>query len=554
MTHLLNLLAAIALLVWGTHLVRAGVLQVFGANLRALLGRSTGNRFTAALSGLGVTALVQSSTATSLMTASFVGQGLIALPAALAVMLGADVGTALMSVLFSLDLSWLSPLFLLVGIVLFLARHDTMLGRVGRVLIGLGLILLALRLVVQASAPLLAAPLVRTLLAGLGSDLPTELLLGAGLAVMAYSSLAIVLLLATMVASQVLPIDIALGVVLGANLGSGVLAVLTTLQSAASVRQVTVGNLVFKLLGVALVAPWLGLWLHHVHPLVGDGAHSVVLFHLAFNLAASLCFLGATDALAQALVRWIPEPTEAAGHAPPRPSHLDPSALATPSLAIACAAREALYQADLVESMLVGVINVIRDDDVQLSCQLRALDDTVDGLYAAIKGYLTQISRTGLNKREGQRWTEVISFTISMEQIADILERVLLELEDKKIKQGLQFSAAGMAEIQALHAQLLDNLRLAMGVFLHSEARDAYRLMEEKGRFRELERRYAAAHLARLSERTLPSMETSSLHIDLLNEFQRINSLLCSLAEPLVEPPPPPQNARSRPRKPHRTP
>lgn len=233
MTHLLNLLAAIALLVWGTHLVRAGVLQVFGANLRALLGRSTGNRFTAALSGLGVTALVQSSTATSLMTASFVGQGLIALPAALAVMLGADVGTALMSVLFSLDLSWLSPLFLLVGIVLFLARHDTMLGRLGRVLIGLGLILLALRLVVQASAPLLAAPLVRTLLAGLGSDLPTELLLGAGLAVMAYSSLAIVLLLATMVASQVLPIDIALGVVLGANLGSGVLAVLTTLQSAA---------------------------------------------------------------------------------------------------------------------------------------------------------------------------------------------------------------------------------------------------------------------------------------------------------------------------------
>lgn len=318
MTHLLNLLAAIALLVWGTHLVRAGVLQVFGANLRALLGRSTGNRFTAALSGLGVTALVQSSTATSLMTASFVGQGLIALPAALAVMLGADVGTALMSVLFSLDLSWLSPLFLLVGIVLFLARHDTMLGRLGRVLIGLGLILLALRLVVQASAPLLAAPLVRTLLAGLGSDLPTELLLGAGLAVMAYSSLAIVLLLATMVASQVLPTDIALGVVLGANLGSGVLAVLTTLQSAASVRQVTVGNLVFKLLGVALVAPWLGLWLQHVHPLVGDGAHSVVLFHLAFNLAASLCFLGATDALAQALVRWIPEPTEAAGHAPPR--------------------------------------------------------------------------------------------------------------------------------------------------------------------------------------------------------------------------------------------
>ena len=142
MKHLLNLLAAIALLVWGTHMVRTGVLRVFGANLRNLLAHSMSNRFSAALSGLGVTALVQSSTATSLMTSAFVGQGLISLPAALAVMRGADVGTALMAVLFSTDLSWLSPLFIFVGVVLFITRQDTTAGRIGRVLIGLGVMLL----------------------------------------------------------------------------------------------------------------------------------------------------------------------------------------------------------------------------------------------------------------------------------------------------------------------------------------------------------------------------------------------------------------------------
>src|SRR5689334_15855234 len=150
MKHLLNLLAAIALLVWGTQLVRAGILRVFGANLRNVLAHSVANRWTAAISGLGVTALVQSSTATALIISSFVGQGLVALPLALAVMLGADVGSSLMAVVFSFDLSWLSPLFIFIGVVLFLARQSTAVGRIGRILIGLGLMLLALRLISQS--------------------------------------------------------------------------------------------------------------------------------------------------------------------------------------------------------------------------------------------------------------------------------------------------------------------------------------------------------------------------------------------------------------------
>src|SRR6478736_2924871 len=207
MKHLLNLLAAIALLVWGTHLVRTGVVGVFGAGLREFLARSMRNRFSAALSGIGVTALVQSSTATSLMTSSFVGQGLVALPAALAVMRGADIGTALMSVLFSVDLSWLSPLFIFVGVVLYISRQATPAGRFGRILIGLGLMLLALQMVVEATGPLFEAPPVRALLASLTSDVLLEITLGAALSVLAYSSLAVVLLVAAMASSNVVPLD-----------------------------------------------------------------------------------------------------------------------------------------------------------------------------------------------------------------------------------------------------------------------------------------------------------------------------------------------------------
>jgi phosphate:Na+ symporter len=533
MKHLLNLLAAVALLVWGTHLVRTGVLRVFGANLRKILVQSMRNRFTAALSGIGVTALVQSSTATSLMTSSFVGQGLVTLPAALAVMRGADVGTALISVLFSADLSWLSPMFIFVGVVLFISRSASVAGRVGRVLIGLGLMLLALQLVVEATEPLFSAPAVRALLASLSSDVLLEITIGAALAIVAYSSLAVVLLVAAMASSHVVPLDVALGLVLGANLGSGLLAVLTTAKSAIPVRQVTVGNLLFKALGVAIVAPFVGLWLRYVQPHVPNATHGVVLFHLAFNVIISVGFIGLTQWVATLVTKMLPVPQQPATST--RPHHLDPSALSTPSLAISNAAREALHQADIVETMLIGTLDVIRHNDLRLSQELRQLDDTVDELYSAIKYYMTRISREALGEEESRRWTDIISFTINMEQIGDIIERVIIDIEDKKIKPQRNFSAAGMAEIVELHGRLVANLRLSMSVFLNGNVRDAQKLLEEKARFRDLERAYATTHLDRLSDRTTLSIETSSLHIDLISDLKRINSHICSIAYPILE-------------------
>jgi phosphate:Na+ symporter len=533
MKHLLNLLAAIALLVWGTHLVRTGVLRVFGANLRNVLAHSVANRWAALISGLGVTALVQSSTATALIVSSFVGQGLITLPLALAVMLGADVGTSLMAVVFSFDLSWLSPLFIFVGVVLFLSRSSNPGGRFGRILIGLGLMLLALRLVAASTEIMTQSAAVKAMLGSISSDLLLEITVGAFLALMTYSSLALVLLTATMATSGLIPLEPALGLVLGANLGNGLLAVMTTAKSAIEVRQVPLGNFIFKALGVLVAAPVVGLWLRAVRPYVHDPATTVVLFHLCFNLLVAALFVGLTQVVARWVDQWLPKPDRSlvAG----RPHHLDPSAIATPSLAISCAAREALHQADVVETMMVGMLTVIKNNDLRLAEELRKLDDSVDELYSAIKYYLTKISREALGEEESRRWTDIISFTINMEQIGDIVERILIDIEDKKIKKGRSFSDAGMAEICELHARLVANLRLGMSVFLNGSVRDAQKLLEEKARFRYLERAYASSHLTRLSGNTMQSIETSSLHIDLISDLKRINSHICSIAYPILD-------------------
>ena len=533
MLHLLNLFAAIALLVWGTQIVRTGILRVFGEDIRGILSKSFSNRGSSMLAGLGVTSLVQSSTATCLIVASFVGQGLVTSGAALAVMLGADVGTAFMTVVFSFDLSWLSPLLIFAGVVMFASRENSAVGRIGRVLIGLGLITLALQLIIGATKPMTDSPAVRALLAALPNEILLEILVGAVLTVLSYSSLAIVLLTATLAGSEIIPISVALGLVLGANLGSGLLAMIATGGASSQVRRLPLGNLIFKLVGMAIVIPLVPQAQQLMQQTGGAVHEQVVWFHLAFNTVLALLFIGFTGVVG----RWVDRLLPARAHHVDltRPRHLDPVALGTPSLAISCASREALHQADVVETMLRGILPVIKNNDLVLAEKLRQMDDTVDELYAAIKFYLTQISREALSERESRRWTDIVSFVINMEQVADIIERVLQDVEDKKVRKNRRFSDAGMAEICHLHERLLANLRLAMSVFLDGHVRDAKKLLEEKSRFGSLEREYAGTHIARLQDNTAQSIETSSLHLDLISDLKRINSHICSIAYPVLD-------------------
>jgi phosphate:Na+ symporter len=220
---------------------------------------------------------------------------------------------------------------------------------------------------------------------------------------------------------------------------------------------------------------------------------------------------------------------------PAKPRHLDPAALATPALAISCAAREALRIGDVIEEMLVGMLQVLKTNDRALAERLRKMDDVVDELYTAVKLYLTQISREALEEKEGRRWADIVSFTINMEQIGDIIERVIIDIEDKIIDKGRKFSDAGMAEICDLHARLIANLRLGLSVFLNGDLKSAQELLAQKVLLRELERAYADSHLERLAGNTLESIETSSLHLDLIADLKRINSHIASIAYPILE-------------------
>ncbi len=533
MQTLLNLLAGVALLVWGTHIVRTGILRVFGADLRRILSRSVSNRFSAFIAGLGVTGLVQSSSATALIASSFVAQNLIALSTALAIMLGADVGSALMAQVFSLDLSWLSPLLIIFGVIFFLSRRGTRIGQLGRVAVGLGLMLLALQLVMLATKPITEAQGVRVIFATLSGDPMLDMLIGAAFAVISWSSLAVVLIVATLAASKVVAVPVALCLVLGANLGSGLLSLMVNARTPGGGRRVAFGNLLFKVVGCAIFSMALPGVLELIARFDTDTRRQVLHFHVLFNVALAIAFLGFTGLVARLIEKWLPEATGGMRRTEPR--FLDSAAIETPALALANAARETLRIGDTIEQMLNGVLEVIRTNDAARAAEIMKLDDDVDRLYTAVKLYLTQISREALDEKDSRRWTEIISLTINLEHVGDLLERILEDLRDKKIGQGLKFSEAGMREIQELHEKLVANLRLGLSVFLNGDLKSAQQLLTEKERFRDLERAFHDSHLERLAGQSVQAIETSSLHLDIISDMRRINSFFCSTAYPILE-------------------
>ena len=533
MHTLINILSGVALLVWGTHIVRSGVLRVFGANLRHVLSASTTNRFHAFLAGLGVTGLVQSSSATALITASFVNQKLMPLAPALAIMLGADVGTSLVVQVFSFDLSWLAPLMIGFGVVFHLSRKATRIGQIGRMAIGVGLILLALQMILSAARPLSQAAGVKVILASISGDPMLDILIGAVFAIAFWSSLAVVLLVSAFAASGLIGLKMALFIVLGANLGSAILALLATAGTGTGGRRVALGNLCFKLIGCAITVVMLGTIQSVLAHIDAAPGRIVVNFHLLFNLLLAACLIGFTAPVARLVMWLLPDhPERDSGF---KPKHLDTASLDTPALATSNAAREALRIGDAIETMLVGLLTVIKTHDVKLAVEIRRMDDDVDQLYTAIKLYLTQISREALDEKESRRWTEIISLTINLEQIGDIIEHMVEDVANKMIAHRLAFSDAGMAELCEMHARLLSNLRMGLNVFLNGEIKSAEQLLKQKVEFREMGLAFADSHLHRLAGQDSRTIETSSLHLDIINDFKRINSHICSIAYPILE-------------------
>ena len=530
---LINLIGAVALLLWAMRMVRTGMTRSFGGGLRAFLGRYLKNRFSALFAGIGVTTLLQSSTATCLMTASFAGRGLMATAAALAVMLGADIGTTLVAQFFTLNITWLSPILITAGLIAFLSGNRKRVRDLGRLGIGLGLMLLALRLIVADTQPLRESDVLLLTVDSLQGEPIVAILLAAVVTWVAHSSLATILLVSSLASVGAVPVALIFPLVLGANLGGALPALVATARSTPQARRVAIGNALFKLVGCIVAVPLLTVIPELVASIDTSPARQVVNFHTAFNVAIAAVFILLLGPVSRLLDHMIPDAPAVTDESQAR--YLDPDAFEEPVVALANARRETLHIADVLDDMLAKSMETLRRDDREYLAQVSGMDDIVDRLFEQTKLYLTDVSRHELGEEESRDCSDIMSFATNLEHIGDIIDKNLMELAAKKIRYQLRFSEDGLAEIESLHRRVQENLRLAMSVFVSGDRQLARKLMMEKDHFRDLERNAAESHHERLKSGKRESIETSSLHLDILRDFKRINSHLSSVAYPILE-------------------
>ena len=531
---LLKLAGSVALLLWAIHMVQSGVQRAFGARLRSFLGLALRNRFKAFLAGIGVTAVLQSSTATGLMVTGFAAGGLVELVPALAVMLGANVGTTLIVQVLSFNVAELAPVLILVGVLMF-RRAQAGPRDFGRVLIGLGLLLMALQNFLNLLIPYEDVPSLRMLMGAVATQPVLDVILAAGLTWAAHSSVAVVLLVMSFASRGTVPPEAAFALVLGANLGTAINPVLEgATGNDPAAKRLPIGNLINRAIGVVIALALLGPIGRLMVVIDPDNARAVADFHTAFNLVLAATFFPLLNPFAAMLRRLLPAQINQAD--PARPMYLDPVARETPIIAIGGAVREALRLADILEAMLTGLREAFVKGDRRQISETRRLDNIIGKLNTAIKAYITSIDPDALSDADHRRLREVLAFITNMEHAGDIVDKNLLGTSAKMLRRGVSFSKPGQAELLAMIDRLLANLRMTASLFMTEDERVARLMVGEKQVFRNLESEATSAHFERLRSGRIDTAETSTMHLDVLRSLASVNAhLVAAAAYPVLE-------------------
>lgn len=530
---ILDMVGGVSLLLYGLHLAGEGLQAIAGTRLRYILASITKNRVLGMGAGAFITAILQSSSATTVMLVGFTGSGLLTLRQTMAVILGADVGTTLTVQLLAFPIFHYALGIVAIGFLLFFLGRDRRTKTVGTAVLGFGLIFLGLRTIASGMAPLADSPQVGALLVTLGDQPLLGIAVSALVTALLHSSAATLAIALALGSQGLLTLHAALPIILGANIGSCAPALISSVGGLPEAKRVALAHTLFKVVGVVLIYPILFLFESWVGASADDLPRQIANAHTLFNLGLAVVFLPFTVPFANVVSRMVRERPQADEWA--QPKYLDPHVLDVPSLALGQATREALRMADLVHDMVRDTIRVFQDGDQELLEEIERKEEWVDRLNRDIKLYITKLSEKSLTKEQLEREMVLLAVINDLENIGDIVDKNLMELAKKKLYKDLRFSETGLREMVDLHRQVAKNFERVIAAFASQDAEVAKRVIEEKPRISQKERELKQAHIHRLHAGLPESIETSAIHLDVLTNLKRINSHITNIAYPLVE-------------------
>ena len=522
---LFALLGGTALLLYGVRLVGEGLQRAAGTRLRHVLSTLTGDRFRALLVGAGVTAVLQSSSATTVMLVGFASAGLLSLRQTIGVILGADIGTTVTVQLLAFNLLGFAPLVVFLGWLLYTAFSGTI-RYVGQAVLGFGFLFLGMSLIADGTVPLKQSALFGDIFQALVAQPLILFLVAAVFSAVVRSSAATLGIALSFATSGLMNLDGAMPMIFGANVGTAATALVAAVGANAEARRVAAAHAIFKVVGVLIFLPFSVIFADLVRHTTDDPARQIANAHSLFNVILAFLFLPGTRVAADVFTRLIPD----TGRREAGAMYLNPNVLDTPAVALGQATRELLRLGDVVLQSLRDSIVVFERDDERLMKEIVRRDDLIDRLEEDIKRYVVKLREQSLTEDQSQRESALLFTVVNLEEIGDVIEKDLMELADKKMRGHYRFSAQGWSEIVDLHTKVVENLELAISAVATQDRGIAEKVVRHKSHVNAMERQLRQAHIERLHEGLRESIDTSSIHLDVLASLKRANSLITGIA------------------------
>ncbi len=519
---ILSLMGGVLLLLYGVNLAGEGLKGWAGARIKTALETMTKNRFTALLTGIGITFVLQSSSASTVTVISLIDAGLMTFTQSLAVTLGAGIGATITVQLISFRIYDYSLFICGVGLLINFMSDDVRRKSAGRGVFGFGLILLSIMLLSDVIAPLKENELFQTNLRAVGDNPFLGIIVSLVLTAIIQSSAATIGLAITFAITGMMDLNAAVPIVLGANIGTCATGLISAAKSGTEAKRAAIAHALFRIIGVVLFLPFIGVFSDLMARTGGDVARQIANAHTVFNGVVAVVLLPFIGYIGKLVEMWVPDKTGESEEF--KPKYLNPSMLQTPALALAQAKRESLRMAEIVQDMYKLTLPAIMQCDEKLIERVESMDDEVDILDDSIRRYLTQLAKEQLGSDEARTQMDVLVFISNMETIGDVIDTNLMELARKKSKKCVQFSREGQRDIEDLYGRVLENLELAISAVTTGERALAERVQKNDSRIKELEREYNRRHIERLESGLSESLETSSIHLDVLTNFVRVNN------------------------------
>jgi len=534
-SFLISLTGATMLLLFAVRMVRTGIERSYGASFQRVL---TGQRSLtqASMVGLVLAIVLQSSAAVALLTSGFAASGMLSFPTGLAIVLGGDLGSALIIQILSFKLDWLVPMLLAVGGYMFVKVEARKARQLGRILMGVAFILISLRFLREAMDPIRDSAFLPAVAGYLARDYVTAFLVGGALAFVMHSSVAAILMCVTLVQIDAIPFAAGLSLVLGANFGSAFIPVWLSRGMDLAARRIPFANLILR--GTWAVVTLFAANLALRSGALGDpqGGQMLVYAHLAFNASLLVLALPLCKPLQKTMERLLPDPLvvepEVATGLPT--SVLDLTNIGPPTQALASLKRELLRMSGLVEAMFRPVLDLYQSGDKAQIRAVQALDGEVNDCLSGIRSFVAAIPPEEFGKANAKAARDMVEYAIRLETAGDVVAKRLAVLAGRMRKKDANFSDEGWMELTRLHENILANLSLASNVLISDDLESARLLSLEKTELKRAERDSRKRHLKRLQGGSSDSFETSDIHLETLRALREFNSHIAAVAYPIL--------------------